>query len=175
MAGKYFLKCYSDIKLGKCLAGEMYFVGCFAGNNINSTEWCHGLVSVTAKEIVWSGFINETWTFQEDTLEQATTGKVFECLAGVAPNTAPFCKLEADTAIETSEFDITTKEWLYFAPNGASHACRIICNPTDLFQYSIRRKDTGSVILNHFNMRNTKICPRKYCNNRGDGGQRHWN
>ena len=138
------------------LAGQVYWVGCFANGNINSAQWCHGLVSVTDKEIVWTGFINETWTFQGEALEQATTGKVFECAAGQAPNTSPFCKLEADTAIETSEFDITTKEWLYFA-GGAPVACRIICNPTDAFQYSIRRKDTGSVVLNHFNMRNKKI------------------
>ena len=67
-----------------------------------------------------------------------------------------FAFAEADADVQTTAFDITEVEWLLFT-GGAPEACRILCNPTDLFPYSIRKKATGDLVLTHFSMRRKQI------------------
>ena len=51
---------------------------------------------------------------------------------------------DADTEVKTSAFNITQQEWLLYA-GGAPQEVRILCNPTDLFPYSFRKKATGEI------------------------------
>ena len=106
-----------------------------------------------AKTITWSGFLNEVWTYSADTLDQTVDGRVvFE----VKQDNAILMLVDADFEVKTSAFDITQQEWLLYA-GGAPQEVRILCNPTDLFPYSFRKKATGEIFLSPFTMRRKKL------------------
>ena len=63
---------------------------------------------------------------------------------------------DADQEVQTSAFDITQQDWLLFT-GGAPEEVRILCNPTDLFPYSFRKKATGEEFLTAFTLRRKKL------------------
>ena len=107
-----------------------------------------------AKTITWTGFINETWTYSADTLEQTVDDRlVFE----VVQDNAVLMLADADLEVNTSAFDITQQEWLLFT-GGAPQEVRILCNPTDLLRFSLRKKATGEEFLTPFTLRRKSWC-----------------
>ena len=131
------------------------FVAAWKTNTYNSNYYCHGTFTVATKELVWSGAISETWTYQGDNIfvDLANIKRfALESTPGVA-----FCFAEADTAIETTLYDLTGDWELVSVTAGTSVPMVLVCNPTDSFPYSFRLKSTGAVYLDHFRMRRRHI------------------
>ena len=73
----------------------------------------------------------------------------------VVQDNAVLMLADADSEVNTTAFNITQQEWLLFT-GGAPQEVRILCNPTDLFPYSFRKKATGEIFLSPFTMRRKK-------------------
>ena len=106
-----------------------------------------------AKTITWSGFFNEVWTYSADTLDQTVDDRVvFE----VKQDNAILMLADADEEVKTSAFNITQQNWILYS-GGTTLDLRILCNPSDLFPYSFRKKTDGTTFLTPFTLRRKKL------------------
>ena len=67
------------------------------------------------------------------------------------------CYAEADTAIETSMYDMTGTWHLVDTQQGQHGSHVLVCNPTDAYPHSFRSVATGAVYLEHFRMRRQRL------------------
>ena len=129
-------------------------VACYTNNMITLAGLCKGEFNASNQTITWTGGINEVWTYMgSETLQQTVTDRVVFGV-GQLPEVLGF--VEADTAIESTLYNLTEQDWTYVNASG-SQFIRVVCNPTDLYPFSFRKKATGELLLSPFQMRRRKL------------------